>query len=137
MGVPVLAFAAAAVPGTMDGAGILYYQKDPLRVAALIDMIATDRDLAARIVAGQDEALDRLERKDFGGTLLRFVNHLRNAPPREHPPVAFDFWAQVTEAEEMDEIRPFRPAAFQALPKAPPLSGPEAPEAPESGADAT
>jgi len=34
------------------------------------------------------------------------------------PPVAFDFWAQVTEAEEMDEIRPFRPAAFQALPKA-------------------
>jgi len=91
MGVPVLAYAAAAVPGTMDGAGILYYQKDPLRVAALIDLIATDRDLAARIVAGQDEALDRLERKDFAGTLLRFVDQLRKAPPRDHPPVAFDF----------------------------------------------
>jgi hypothetical protein len=117
MGVPVLAYAAAAVPGTMDGAGILYHDKDPLRVAALIDLVATDRDLAERIVAGQDAALDRLERKDFAGTLLRFVDRLRAAPRREHPPVAFDFWAQVTEAQEMDELRPFRPAAFQALPK--------------------
>jgi glycosyltransferase involved in cell wall biosynthesis len=118
MGVPVLAYAAAAVPATMDGAGILYNQKDPLRVAALIDRIATDRALAARVVEGQDEALDRLERKDFAGTLLRFVDAMRTAPPREHPPVAFDFWSQVTEAEEMEELRPFRPAAFQALPKA-------------------
>jgi L-malate glycosyltransferase len=118
MGVPVLALAAAAVPGTMDGAGILYHDKDPLRVAALIDTIVTDRDLAARIVQGQDEALERLERKDFAGTLLQFVDRIRSAPPRARPPVAFDFWAQVTEAEEMDEIRPFRPAAFQALPKA-------------------
>ena len=119
MGIPVLAYAAAAVPGTMDGAGILYREKNPLRVAALIDIIATDRELADRIVEGQTEALDRLERKDFAGTLLRFVGQIQAAPPRARPPVAFDFWAQVTEAEEMDEIRPFRPAAFQALPKAP------------------
>jgi len=119
VGVPVVAYAASAVPGTMDGAGILYHGKDPLRVAALIDLVTTDRDLAGRIVAGQDAALERLERKDFAGTLLRFVDQLRSAPPREHPPVAFDFWAQVTEAEEMDEIRPFRPAAFMALPKGP------------------
>jgi glycosyltransferase involved in cell wall biosynthesis len=118
MGVPVLAYAASAVPGTMDGAGILYHDKDPLRVAALIDLVATDRHLAERIVAGQDAALDRLEHKDFAGTLLRFVDRLRAEPRREHPPVAFDFWAQVTEAEEMEEIRPFRPAAFMALPKA-------------------
>lgn len=89
-----------------------------MRVAALIDLIATDRDLADRIVAGQDAALERLEHKDFAGTLLRFVDGLCAMPKREHPPVAFDFWAQVTEAEEMDELRPFRPAAFQALPKA-------------------
>jgi glycosyltransferase involved in cell wall biosynthesis len=118
IGVPVLAYAASAVPGTMDGAGILYHDKDPLRVAALIDLIATDRDLAERIVAGQDAALERLENKDFAGTLLRIVDQLRVAPRREHPPVAFDFWAQVTEAEDLDEIRPFRPGAFMALPKA-------------------
>jgi hypothetical protein len=45
------------------------------------------------------------------------VDRLRAAPRREHPPVAFDFWAQVTEAEDLDEIRPFRPGAFMALPK--------------------
>ncbi|MEZ5287074.1 MAG: glycosyltransferase [Vicinamibacterales bacterium] len=117
MGVPVLAYAAAAVPGTMDGAGILYDTKDPLRVAALIDMVVSNPDMAARIVAGQDAALKRLEAKDFAGTLMRFVDTIHRAPRREHPPVDPDFWAQVTEAEEMDELRPFRPAAFQALPK--------------------
>jgi L-malate glycosyltransferase len=117
MGVPVLAYAAAAVPGTMDGAGILYHEKDPLRVAALLDMVTSDSSLADRIIAGQDAALDRLRRKDFAGTLLGFVDQLRRMPRRARPPVAEDFWAQVTEAEEMDEIRPFRPAAFQALPK--------------------
>ena len=29
--VPVLAYAAAAVPATMDGAGVLYHEKDPVR----------------------------------------------------------------------------------------------------------
>lgn len=116
MGVPVLAYAAAAVPGTMDGAGILYKDKDPLRVAALIDIIATDRDLAERIVAGQDEALDRLQKKDFAGKLLGFVDQVRQAPTRPRPPIAFDFWEQVSITEEMEELRKFRPAALQALP---------------------
>ena len=35
MGVPVLAYAATAVPSTMDGAGVLYTDKDPMHVAAL------------------------------------------------------------------------------------------------------
>jgi hypothetical protein len=126
MGVPVLAYAAAAVPGTMDGAGILYRDKDPLHVAGLIDAVASDRNLSDRVVAGQDAALDRLEHKDFGGTLLRFIDQIRAMPRREHPPVTPDFWSQVTEAEEMEEIRPFRPAAFQALPKAEPKA--ESPE---------
>lgn len=117
MGVPVLAYAATAIPATMDGAGILYHDKDPIRVAALIDQVVTDRRLAARIVDGQDAALDRLQAKDFAGTLLRFVDRIRQAPPRPRPPVAFDFWEQVHESESLEELRPFRPAAFQALPK--------------------
>ena len=32
--VPVLAFAATAVPATMDGGGVLYDTKDPLRYRA-------------------------------------------------------------------------------------------------------
>jgi hypothetical protein len=66
-------------------------------------------DVALRVV------VDR-ERVDIG--LVAQAAEQVAHPPREHPRVAFDFWEQVTEAEEMDEIRPFRPAAFQALPKA-------------------
>jgi glycosyltransferase involved in cell wall biosynthesis len=118
MGVPVIAYAASAVPATMDGAGILVTDKDPVAVAALIHEIATDVAVQDGIIAGQDAALARLESKDFAGTLLRFVDDVKAMPRREHPPTAFDFWDQVKLAEELEEIRAYRPAAFQALPKA-------------------
>jgi len=117
MGVPVLAYAATAIPSTMDGAGVLYTEKDPMRVAALIDQVASNDALASRIVDAQDAALARLMARDFGGLLLRFVDDIRQAPRRPHPPVAFDFWAQVDEAMHLQELRPYRPAAYLALPK--------------------
>jgi glycosyltransferase involved in cell wall biosynthesis len=117
MGVPVLAYAATAIPSTMDGAGVLYTDKDPMRVAALIDQVATNDDLASRIVDAQDAALARLMARDFGGLLLRFIDEIRQAPRRPHPPVAFDFWEQVDEAVHLQELRPYRPAAYLALPK--------------------
>jgi L-malate glycosyltransferase len=117
MGVPVIAYAAAAVPATMDGAGILVTDKDPIAVAALVHEVATNTSVQDRIIAGQDAALDRLQAKDFGGTLLRFVEDVSNAPRRPRPATAFDFWDQVKLAEELEEIRAYRPSAFQALPK--------------------
>ncbi len=123
MGVPVLAYAATAVPATMDGAGILYTDKNPMHVAALIDAVVGDRDLHDRVVAGQDAALDRLEARDFGGTLLRFVDQMLATPRRPHPPVAFDFWDQMRLREELEELYLYRPSAFHALPAEPPRSG--------------
>ncbi|MFA5911034.1 MAG: glycosyltransferase [Vicinamibacterales bacterium] len=117
MGVPVLAYAATAVPATMDGAGVLYTDKNPLHVAALIDAITSDRDLQDRIIDGQFAALERLEAKDFGGTLLKFVDQLLATPRRPHPPVAFDFWDHVRLQEELEEIWLYRPSAFKALPE--------------------
>lgn len=119
MGVPVVAYAAAAVPATMDGAGVLYHDKDPVRVAGILDRVVTDRDLAARIVEGQDAALERLTGRDFAGLLIGFIERLLRAPRRPHPPVAADFWEQVRQAEELAELRQYRPAAFRALPPAP------------------
>ena len=119
MGVPVLAYAATAVPATMDGAGVLYADKDPLALAALINAVVDDRDLQERIVDGQDAALDRLEARDFAGTLLAFVEQLLATPRRPHPPVAFDFWDQIQVAEELEAIKAYRPSAFLALPAAP------------------
>jgi hypothetical protein len=120
MGVPVIAYAATAVPSTMDGAGILYTNKDPLHIAGLINAVVDDDSLADQIVEGQYAALGRLRAKDFAGTLLRHVESVLASPRREHPPVAFDFWDQVDRAEEYDEIKAHRPAAFHALPPEPP-----------------
>ena len=117
MGVPVLAYAATAVPATMDGAGVLFTNKHPIHVAALIDAVASDRQLQDRIVDGQYAALDRLEARNFGRTLLGFVDQVLRAPRRPHPEVAFDFWDQLTQREALDELRLHRPAAFTALPE--------------------
>jgi glycosyltransferase involved in cell wall biosynthesis len=119
MGVPVIAYAATAVPSTMDGAGVLYTGKDPLHVAGLINAVVDDPAVTQRIVDGQYEALDRLESKDFAATLLDYMDDVLAMPRREHPPVTFDFWDQVDRAEEYDEIKQYRPAAFQALPVEP------------------
>ena len=119
MGVPVIAYAASAVPATMDGAGVLYTDKSPMHVAALVNAIVDDPALEADIVDGQYAALDRLEAKDFGATLLGFVNQMLATPRRPHPPVAFDFWDQVRQTEELEEIRSYRPSAFLALPEEP------------------
>jgi L-malate glycosyltransferase len=116
MGVPVLAYAATAVPATMDGAGVLFTNKHPMHVAALLDAVVSDRRLQDRIVEGQYAALDRLEAKDFGGTLLSFVDQVLAAPRRPHPGVAFDFWDQLALREELEELWIHRPAAFKALP---------------------
>jgi hypothetical protein len=117
MGVPVIAYAATAVPATMDGGGVLVADKSPATVAPLIHEIVSDRELQDGIIATQDAALDRLRARNFGGTLLRFVDEVQRGPRMPHPPVAFDFWDQVNLAEELEELRAYRPAAFQALPK--------------------
>ena len=119
MEVPVIAYAATAVPATMDGAGVLFETKEPLEVARLMDAIVADRDLQDRIVQGQLAAVDRLRSKDFGGTLLRFVDDILSKPRAPQPKVAFDFWGQFDAAQELEEIRLFRPALYHALPPPP------------------
>jgi glycosyltransferase involved in cell wall biosynthesis len=117
MGVPVIAYAATAVPATMDGGGMLITDKDPMQVAALIERVVADRALQDRILSAQDAALQRLVAKDFGGTLFGFIDQVQRTPRRPHPPVKPDFWEQVQHAEELKTIRKYRPAAFQVLPK--------------------
>jgi L-malate glycosyltransferase len=117
--VPVLAFAATAVPSTMDGAGVLFEDRDPLHVARLMDAIVSDGELQDRIVDGQLAAVDRLRSKDFAGTLLGFVDEILSKPRADGPAVTFDFWGQFDAAQELEELRLYRPAAYQALPVAP------------------
>ncbi|MFI5177334.1 MAG: glycosyltransferase family 4 protein [Vicinamibacterales bacterium] len=113
---PVLAFAATAVPATMDGGGVLFETRDPRHVASLMQALVADGDLANRALAAQDAALARLRAKDFGGLIVRFVKDVLASPRRPAAPIAYDFWRQVKLAEELEEIRQYRPAAFRALP---------------------
>src|SRR5881396_823925 len=59
--VPVLAYAAAAVPDTLGGAGVQFAPKDFEYAAELLASLAFDDDLRTRIIAGQRRRL-----ADFG-----------------------------------------------------------------------
>ena len=115
--VPVLAYAATAVPSTMDGAGVLFEDKDPMHVAALMDAIGSNTTLQDAIVDDQLAAVDRLRAKDFPGTLLRFVDQILGCPRAPGPHVTFDFWNQFDAAQELEELRLYRPAIYKALPE--------------------
>ena len=117
--VPVLAYAATAVPATMDGGGVLFDTKNPFEIARVMEAVLDDRRIEDAVLASQDAALDRLLARDFGGTLLRFVGELVRTPPRPAPAVPWDFWAQFDQFERLEELRQFRPALFKALPLEP------------------
>ena len=117
--VPVLAYAATAVPATMDGGGVLYDSKDPQHVASLMEAIVDDERIAEAVVDAQNAALARLRARDFAGTLLGFVREVLHLPPRPAPEVAFDFWPQFEQFERLEELRQYRPALYKALPPAP------------------
>jgi hypothetical protein len=117
--VPVLAYAATAVPATMDGAGVLFDDKDPVHVATLMDAILADTSLQDAIVEDQLAAVWRLRAKDFGRTLLHFVEQILSANRTGAPCVTYDFWQQFDAAERLEEVRKYRPSAFKALPEQP------------------
>ena len=64
--VPVLAYAAAAVPETLGGAGVTFAPKDLEVAAELLCALAYDDDLRARVIAGQRQRL-----RAFGDTHTR------------------------------------------------------------------
>jgi glycosyltransferase involved in cell wall biosynthesis len=117
--VPVVAFEATAVPWTLHGGGVLYRDKDPMGVAALMDNILSDAAARDEVLDSQEQALARLLAHDFAGTLLRHVNTALASPQRRFD-VAFDFWQQVDTYERLKALKKVRPALYEALP----LEGP-------------
>src|SRR5207244_9071169 len=55
--VPVLAYAAAAVPDTLGGAGVQFAPKDLEYAAELLGALAFDDGLRASVIAGQRRRL--------------------------------------------------------------------------------
>ena len=73
-GLPVVAYAAAAVPETLGGAGLLLPRKDPATVAAACHRVGTDQVLADRLAAA---GRARLARFSLASTQAAMLDALR------------------------------------------------------------
>ena len=114
--VPVVAYAAAAVPATMDGAGVLYDRKDPRHIASIMNTVLSDSALQDEIVNGQNAALDRLRATDFSETLLGSVARVNQSARLPRVSIRLNFWQRFDEWERLEELRLYRPSAYKALP---------------------
>jgi glycosyltransferase involved in cell wall biosynthesis len=76
MRVPVLAYAAAAVPYTLGGAGVQFSEKRLAEVAELAKALASDVALRADVLAGQDRRLEAFAPERVLGALRGYVESL-------------------------------------------------------------
>ncbi len=82
-GLPVLAYDAAAVSETLDGAGVLLEDKDPRVVAAALDLVLTDASLRNRVLESQRRTVEKARTLDFGALLEAHIETaLKAAGPR-------------------------------------------------------
>ena len=79
-GVPVVAFAAAAVPETMDGAGVLVREKRFDLIAETIGALTRQADLRAAVVAAQKARVERYLGQDFVGRWKTLLAPLLSSP---------------------------------------------------------
>lgn len=75
-GVPVVAYAAAAVPETVEGAGLLLESKEPLRFAAAVARVLGDAGLRRAMAEAAARRLKGFEKR---ASATRFVELLANA----------------------------------------------------------
>ncbi len=80
-GLPVLAYAAGAVPETMGGAGVLYFEKDYALLAELLDRLERDAFLRERIMAAQRERLADFDALSFERALRGALGALLGLEP--------------------------------------------------------
>ena len=113
--VPVLAYAATAVPATMDGGGVLVRHQGSARMSrALMDAVARRPDVEEAVVQSQDAALStarstRTSTRRCCVTSNDTLRLRRGAAPE----VAWDFWPQFEQFQRFEELRQFRPALFR------------------------
>jgi glycosyltransferase involved in cell wall biosynthesis len=75
-GVPIVAYAAAGVPGTLGDAGLPVEAKEFPALAELIHRVAGDAGLRAAVVAGQRERLRAFDREVVGAQLRAHLDSL-------------------------------------------------------------
>ncbi|MEM7392804.1 MAG: glycosyltransferase, partial [Verrucomicrobiota bacterium] len=76
MGVPVLAFHAAAVPETMDGAGVLFTDKRFDQIGEMIARLARDETYRNGIIEGQNQRIERYRNQNVEEKLKTYLQPL-------------------------------------------------------------
>lgn len=67
--VPVLAFDRCAVPETMDGAGVLFREKEPRQVAEMLGRLAAPGPFRDQVLDGQRQRVRRYRERDLSAEL--------------------------------------------------------------------
>jgi glycosyltransferase involved in cell wall biosynthesis len=75
--VPILAYAAGAVPETLGGAGLLFAPKDLEIAAEMLGMLVYDRPVRQRVLAGQRRRLEDFAPARLEARLLETLSTLR------------------------------------------------------------
>jgi glycosyltransferase involved in cell wall biosynthesis len=75
-GLPIVAYAAAGIPGTLGGAGLPVAEKDFPTVAELIHQVVIEPVLRDAVVAGQRERLKAFDREVIGHQLRAHLDSL-------------------------------------------------------------
>lgn len=71
--VPVLAYAAGAVPETLAGSGVIFHEKDFAQVAEMIGRLTTDSGFREAVVASQQRRLGQYRQRDLESELKRHL----------------------------------------------------------------
>ena len=73
LGIPVVAYDAAAVADTMGGSGVLVKEKDYEKVAEMIDLLLRDDRLRTGILEGQRRRVEELKPERVAGLLRSYL----------------------------------------------------------------
>ena len=70
---PVVAYASSAVPDTMDGAGILFSEKNYPLVAETMDRLVTSQSLRNGVISTQNSRVKRYFDRDYENDLREMI----------------------------------------------------------------
>ncbi|WCL49576.1 glycosyltransferase family 4 protein [Leptospira sp. GIMC2001] len=74
--IPILAYAAGAVPDTLNGSGILFSKKDYAGVGEMIEEITTNKKFRDSILQGQRNRIEEYKKIKSEDILVHFIENL-------------------------------------------------------------
>jgi len=76
LGTPVVAYDAAAISETLGEGGILFKNKSPDKLAALMDYVINSEKVSEKLIKSGYEMIDKYKSKSYPETLLKMINKL-------------------------------------------------------------